>query len=159
PWDVNFVWKYDNYGLPHDELGPEHATPRVREFIRDFVRRRGLGHEVVVEKTVSNALRVPFVRAVFPDARFIHLIRDGRAVSESARGMWQAPADVDSVIEKLRVFPLAALPRYATSYALSYAARRIGREGRTSSWGPRFRDIDGALSTSSLLEVCGEQWR
>jgi hypothetical protein len=42
-----------------------------------------------MEKTPSNCLRVPFVRQIFPDALFIHVIRDGRACATSARVQWQ----------------------------------------------------------------------
>jgi hypothetical protein len=36
---------------------------------------------MIVEKSPRNALRVPFLRAVFPEAKFIHVLRDGRDVA------------------------------------------------------------------------------
>ena len=30
PYDINYVWKYGSYQLPHDELRPEHATYAAR---------------------------------------------------------------------------------------------------------------------------------
>jgi hypothetical protein len=47
----------------------------------------------VVEKCPRNALRIPFLRAVFPQARLIHIIRDGRDAACSlvpgmASGQW-----------------------------------------------------------------------
>ena len=36
-------------------------------------------HLVFIEKTPKNALRIPFLNAIFPDARFIFLFRDPRA--------------------------------------------------------------------------------
>jgi hypothetical protein len=36
---------------------------------------------MVVEKSPRNALRIPFLRAVFPEARFVVIVRDGRDVA------------------------------------------------------------------------------
>jgi hypothetical protein len=36
-----------------------------------------------VNKHPRNSLRIGYLRAVFPDARFVHVIRDGRAVASS----------------------------------------------------------------------------
>lgn len=36
-----------------------------------------------VNKNPENSLRIPFLKKIFPDAIFIHLIRDGRAVVNS----------------------------------------------------------------------------
>jgi len=45
----------------------------------------------LVEKTPKNSLRVPFLNAVFPDAFFLHLIRDPRANLSSLMEGWQLP--------------------------------------------------------------------
>lgn len=44
-----------------------------------------LGGRVFLNKSPSNTLRIPEIDAVFPDARYIHLVRDGRAVVQSYR--------------------------------------------------------------------------
>ncbi len=43
----------------------------------------------LVEKTPRNALNVPFLRAVFPDARFLYLYRDARASVASIVEAWE----------------------------------------------------------------------
>ncbi len=160
PWDVNFIWKHGNYDVPHDELVPEQLTSRSRRFIARTIRRHGGAGPRIVEKTVGNTLRPEFVHAVFPDAYFIHLIRDGRDVAESARRMWRAPMDRRAVLQKLRAFPLAALPTYGLQYARAYLERGLGhRDGSVSTWGPRWRGIDQDVRARSLLEVCAIQWR
>jgi hypothetical protein len=62
-------------------LTKANATPAVRTRIRAwFADQRG-DKRLIVEKTPRNVLRVPFLRAVFPEAKFIHIVRDGRDVA------------------------------------------------------------------------------
>lgn len=44
---------------------------------------RILGHKKIVNKHPENSLRVEFLQAIFPEACYIHLLRDGRAVVNS----------------------------------------------------------------------------
>ena len=83
------VWCYGNYFQPDDVLTEEHATDRVKNYIRRRFAAFTLSHGALrfCEKTPSNCLRIRFVHEVFPDAKFIFLIRDGRAVFQSSRGM------------------------------------------------------------------------
>ena len=45
--------------------------------------RRWSGGDVLISKRIANNQRIPFLSAAFPTARFLHLIRDGRAVAYS----------------------------------------------------------------------------
>jgi hypothetical protein len=48
----------------------------------DQVLRAG-GGAVLVNKRIANNLRIPLLAQAFPDARFVFLVRDGRAVAHS----------------------------------------------------------------------------
>lgn len=75
-------------GWASDRLERADATPEVaarlrQSFagcLRDRAGRRFVDHRPpsvrFVEKTPANALRIPFLHALFPDARFVHLHRD-----------------------------------------------------------------------------------
>ena len=41
------------------------------------------GRSRFVDKTLLNCFRVRLLNAIFPDAKFVHIIRDGRAVAFS----------------------------------------------------------------------------
>jgi hypothetical protein len=45
--------------------------------------RRWSGGRVVISKRIANNQRIPFLAAAFPGSRFLHLVRDGRAVAYS----------------------------------------------------------------------------
>jgi hypothetical protein len=61
-------------------LTAEQATADVVRYLRKQLAPAGPG-ALVLEKNPRTMLRVPFIRAVFPEARFIHLVRDGRDVA------------------------------------------------------------------------------
>jgi hypothetical protein len=92
----------------------------------------------LVEKSPKNTLRVPFLRALFPDARFIHLTRDPAKNIESLYGGWQDP------------------DRH-NSYLLPEGFRIRGYRGKHWCFvlQPGWRSLDGA----DLLDVCADQWR
>jgi hypothetical protein len=48
---------------------------------------RALGAPVLVEKLPANNFRLPFVDAVFPDARYVHILRNGLEVARSIERM------------------------------------------------------------------------
>jgi hypothetical protein len=52
-------------------------------FERIFLRRGPRGGSLIVEKTPTNSFRIPYLCSLAPQARFIHILRDGRAVVRS----------------------------------------------------------------------------
>jgi len=45
--------------------------------------RKNLGEKILVVKNPKNSLRMPFIKKIFPEARFVHIKRDGRDVTSS----------------------------------------------------------------------------
>lgn len=158
PYDINFVWRTGNERCPDDELQPSRLRPAaIRRIRRQLLRFQG-DAEVVVEKTVSNCLRVPFVHGALPDAKFVHLVRDGRDVVESARRQWVAPADCRYLLAKARTFPTFAVRRYGIGYASGFVRRLARQTGQPPTWGPRYRGIDDDLAQLGLVETVARQW-
>jgi len=161
PHDINFIWKYGNYRINHDCLNPEDVTPATAAFIHSFFEkaRKGRMDLRVVEKTVSNTLRVKYVQKIFPSCQFIHLVRDGRDVSYSSMWQWQAPLDLIRIFKKLKHVPVNAFPTYVRHYISSYLAKNGSREKAVRSWGVVPEDLGELLIRYSLLEVCSIQWK
>jgi hypothetical protein len=161
PREINYIWRHGNIAFPTDELLPQHAYPEVRRYIRERFeqRSRQLGGRRIVEKTCANVLRVGFIHSVFPEAHIIHLVRDGRAVAESARRRWVAPPDLRYLAEKLAWVPLTDMPYYGLRYLYFQAGRLASRTGAPKSWGPRYTGQQDIPPGISLIEKCGLQWR
>ncbi len=163
PYDVNYVWRLGNEHFTHDELPESAATPDIaNQIISYFDNTFSTGKPYLVEKTVSNCLRVPFVCKVFPKARFVHLVRDGRDVLESSYRQWIAGPDWRYVMRKAVQFPVLKAPAYAVSYARILMQKLTLRnqhvEHQRATWGPRYEGIDNDIKTKDLLEVCAIQW-
>ena len=97
PYDVNYIWRFGNESCPDDCL----AASTVNDQLRAFVHRRlakcahAKPDQPIVEKTVSNVLRIPFVQSIYPEAKYVFLMRNGRDVIESAYRCWQQQGWLD----------------------------------------------------------------
>src|SRR5215208_1631386 len=124
-------------GWDSDALGSEDVSDREREYvnlaIRLVVRDRRF-----VDKTPENCLRIPYLRALFPDASFVFLHRRGAD-------------NVSSLMEGWR-----ARPRFVT-YRLPERLEGLGpMSGNRWSFVliPGWRD----LRFSPLEEICARQY-
>ena len=161
PREINYIWRHGNARFPTDELTPAHARPEVVRYIRRRFENFSAKHNDlrVVEKTCANVLRVDFVHAVFPEAYVIHLIRDGRAVAESARRRWQTPNPLPYLLEKARWVPPSDVPYYALRYLRYRLGSLRSSDSAYGSFGPRFTGLDKLIAEKTLIEVCGLQWK
>lgn len=161
--EINPIWRHGNLDHPDDEIPPQNATAVVRGYIRRAFRRiwRQQGRpDFVVEKTCANALRVPFVDSVLPEARYIHIVRNGYDVVASARKRWRGELEMPGLryfLAKARYAPPSDFLHYALSAIRTRLAVRIGRREHLESWGPRFAGID-MLSNASVEELVARQW-
>jgi hypothetical protein len=160
PYDINYVWRYRNENAPSDVLDPATLTQRQRRFIQGEIRRQARARpgDRIIEKTVSNTLRVPFVDAVFPEAHYIHLLRDGRDVSESAMQQWRKPPSWGALWDKLRRMS----PRnmgYVVWFGRNLLSGLVSGRGGGAVWGPRYPGIDRDVHDKTLAEICALQWK
>ena len=163
PYDVGYIWRQGNEFYPNDELTPEMLTPAIRKKIRNSLpalvsTESSPEARIMLEKSVPNTLRAGYLQAVYPEARFIHLIRDGRAVVESSYRQWQAPTERGYLLKKLRYFPWTNY-RYALWYLINILKGRFGSGRGQHIWGPRYSGIERDLEQESLEKVIARQWR
>jgi len=81
-FEAHHIWELAGLGADDSHrLVAQHATPNVKKrILKWFEEQKGSVH-LLLEKTPRNILRVPFVREIFPKAKIIHIIRDGRDVA------------------------------------------------------------------------------
>ena len=95
PGESHEIWEADVHpatrGWDSNALAESDVTPDIAARIRrSFFLVTGKKHRLL-DKTPRNALRVPFVDAIFPDARYIYLRRDGRENVNSLINAWRTP--------------------------------------------------------------------
>ncbi|WP_420453977.1 sulfotransferase family protein [Rubrivirga sp.] len=160
--EPKYVWKVGRPLAPDDRRDASEATPAVRRYIRrSFARYAGrAGKPRFMEKTPSNCFRVGFVHAVLPEARFLHVVRDGRAVTRSALRMWTKTPDKRAL--KRRLSNLEVPLRDAPFYAAAVLRDVVGRQlfpSKAFVWGPQFPGIREVRDEKGVVAACAVQWR
>ena len=158
--EINAIWRHYNARFSSDELQPAQATRSVKRYVRRAFQR--LAHRTgatwIVEKTCANSLRVDFVRAIIPEAKFIFLVRDGCDVTASSMKRWTAPFDVRYTLRKARYVPPGDIATLGVRVIANRFYRIVRRDRRLGSWGPTFDGMQEMLRARSLAKVCAEQW-
>lgn len=85
---------YESNRLDADAATPELVEELRRRFFAELRDRHGLAPQRqpirMLEKTPKNALRIPFLAKIFPEARFIYLHRDPRETLSSMIEAWES---------------------------------------------------------------------
>ena len=158
--EINLIWRHGNRDKRDDVFGESEATPRVKRYMHKVFERfaRTSGAAVVVEKTCANSLRVPFIDAIFPEARFVYIVRDGRDVALSAARRWTASVELSYLLKKLPYVPPTDVPYYGLRFLRNRLHQSRSAERRQAAWGPRFPGMDELATTRPLIDVCAKQW-
>jgi len=78
------VW--NRFGSGDDQvMTAANVTPEIREYFERLVKNHLIlfKRKRFLNKSPSNSVKIGFLDALFPDAHFIHMVRDGRAVARS----------------------------------------------------------------------------
>jgi len=157
--EINYVWRHGNRAFPTDEFTRSMAKPETAAYIqRQFRKLNPSGDQTIIEKTCATTLRCGFVHEVFPQAKFVHIIRDGRDVAASASLRWNAKLDLGYIWKKARYVPPSDIPYYGFSYLKARLYRILSGKKRLSTWGPRFEGMDAAFANHPLPVGCAIQW-
>lgn len=159
--EINPIWRHGNVNYPNDQIPPVNIQQNVCAYIRrqfDNIAKR-YAAKFVVEKTCANSLRVDFVDAIIPDAKFIFIVRDGLDAVGSAKLRWQSSLDISYTLRKVRFVPPMDLPIYFWRFLKARVHRMVSSEKRLGFWGPAFPGLEDALKKLSLEAVCALQWK
>jgi LPS sulfotransferase NodH len=138
PGEAHEVWEADYHpafrGWHSNALTASDVDAKaVQKIKRAFFLVAG-SRRRLIDKTPRNSLRVSFVDALFPDARYVHLVRDGRENVNSLINAWRTP-------------------RYRT-YRLPHSIEGVDRDWWKFVLYPGWQ----ADSAGPLEIVCAKQW-
>jgi len=154
------LWLYADPGRSHDEFDENDATDRVKRYIRnEFLKyQEQHGNRIIVEKTPHNILRIPYVRAIFPEAHFLYIVRNPLSFVSSVELKWQQPATKNRLVRRLKSTPVTQLHHYLKRFFNQQWNNRILRRKYLSIWGPRYEGIQEDLKSQDLMTVIARQW-
>jgi hypothetical protein len=137
-WDG--IYGPHHNGWESEAAGPEEAQPRHRQLALAYFYAR-LGRGKVLDKTCLHVMRIGYLFALFPRARFVFVQRDGRDNISSLMDAWRARGPF-GLRQVLGDFP-----------------ERVAIDnGQFDQWmmflPPNWR----AYNKASLEEVCAFQW-
>lgn len=159
--EVNYLLRHGNVRFSSDEFSEKEARPEVKKYLRKAFTRyaKQFGAEILVEKTCANSLRVPFLNEVFPEAKYLFIVRDGVDATGSAKLRWTAKLDLNYIFEKVRFVPKSDLPYYGFRYFWARVHKLLSKDKRLAFWGPVLANMQDILRKHTLNEVCAIQWQ
>ena len=159
--EINYILRHGNLWSPSDEFSERHATLKVNNYLKSTFERfaKSVNAEIILEKTCANSLRVPFLNKVFPQAKYIFIVRDGIDATGSAKLRWTGKLDLRYIFKKVRFVPKTDLFYYGSRYLWSRLHRFFSKEKRLAFWGPELNEMQDILKKYSLNEVCAIQWQ
>jgi len=159
-YEPNSLWLCADPGRDHDEFDARDATDRVARYIRGrFLKhQRAHGGAVVMEKSPHNVLRIPYVKAIFPEATYLYMVRDPFSFISSVELKWQRPVTTTGALRRLRETPLRQVHHQAAKYGRQQLAKKVRRERYLPTWGPRYPGMDHDLARTDMLTVIARQW-
>jgi len=176
-----YIWDHHFRSAANDERTADDATEEVQRWIRAAFSnyRRSLKADIVADKSPRLCLKIPFVRKVFPEARYIFVFRDGRDTILSIWRQWQKKAEIfgDAQRGEQRQNRLYILKRWLgrrptwrfriqsimfelgppLNWPKKKFLNKIRWDGRFG-WGPRFKGWQDIIERATPLEFSAHQW-
>ena len=169
-----YVWNFGQRDLSTDFRPPSAASDRVVRYLHKHFDGRAADRNVdfLIDKTPGNALRLPFVKTVFPNGKVINIIRDGRANVASRIMLWD-DRDAGSRNPKLAMarrflehvrymrrhgcLPTERLPVFVRDNALEFLGAMFANRKHLA--GERVSGLRHITATEGLRVARAVQWR
>lgn len=180
--EINHIWKYSNVYKSNEELGVAQINKHNTKFLNGYFKnlKKENAGKVILEKTPTNCLRIPFLHDLFPSARFIFIYRNGFNASYSISKEWSntATTAIDSadlrekslksrmletiaVQLKLNKRKHSLIDFYESPYYFYRLYQFILRNlfpNKKVLWGPRIPGLKKMANQFGLLDVSARQW-
>jgi hypothetical protein len=111
-----------------------------------------------MEKTPANILKIPYVRAIFPEATYLFIVRNPFSFISSVELKWQRTLSLKGIRRRLQSTPPTQLHYYLGRLLGGYFSKWVLRRKYMSVWGPRYAGMEQDLKTQDRLVVIARQW-
>lgn len=159
-YEPNTLWRYADPGRRHDEFDEIDATDKVKRYIRkQFLKyQQQHGNRIVLEKSPHNILRIPYVHAIFPEAKYLYIVRNPFSFISSVELKWQRPVTGKGAVRRLKETPVTQLHYYVVKFIMQQYSKRILKRKYLPAWGPRYKGLENDLKKLDMLTVISRQW-
>jgi len=159
--EIDLVFRYGNRSKSDDRFTENQINDKSKTYIKSFFSSfQSLHpHATIVEKTCANSLRVPFLNSIFPNAKYIFIIRDGYDVVASAKKRWTSSVDITYLLKKLKFVPKFNIPYYLFMFIKNRFSQLTSSNNIMPKWGPVYPGLIDDIKNLSLDEVCALQWK
>lgn len=83
-----YIWNFRQKTIKYDKRSSEEANSAIASYISNHFQRIATNTNAIpLDKTPSNAFRIPFIKKIFPNCKIINIIRDGRASVVSRKAL------------------------------------------------------------------------
>lgn len=172
--EPRLIWRFGN-DSKSDALSGEDVNDNIRAYIKNKFASRIKKSEGIrlLEKTPSNCLRLSFIDTIFPDAKYVHIIRDGYECVASIHKAWNPKFKTENHLSTSGLRPnyfrrwlvrsaeinYRQIPYYYKEGLANIIPRFLLSGSTQRLWGPRIPGITKMITDSTLLEVSSWQWK
>lgn len=159
--EINYIWRHNNATYHSDEFTAELATKKVKKYINRQFKKLAKKNQLhyVVDKTIANSLRIGFVDHIFPDAKYIYIVRNGIDVVDSFMKKKSGSKNMKDILKKIRYVPTTDFPYYGLRFVKNRIYSFFSAKNRDAYWGPNIEAMDEIVRNYNLAEVCALQWK
>jgi len=176
-YEPYYLWR--KYFLCKDSevWKPEEFNEQVKRIVQEEHKlfQKKSGKKVVVEKMPSHSFNIEYILKIFPEAKWIHIIRDGRDITLSMRKEWRKRQEIVQHKDYYRSFQTAynalkrapffryklMLSKYEFNSNFSLKPSKYLNKAKWKGkigWGTRFDGWEKAIEELTPLQFNAMQW-
>ena len=157
------IWNYADPGRKYDRMDENDATDRVRRFIRNRFEKyqEENGGKQIMEKTPSNIVRIPYVHAIFPESKFLYVIRNPLSQISSSEYKWQNVIDWKDrkwAFYRIKQTPKSQIIFYAGTFFKEFINKKFIKKKHAHVFGIKYPNIHFDINNFSTEEIIAKQW-
>ena len=176
-YEPYYIWEKYFYCKKNDIWNLINITEKAKNYIQNefHIFGKKSNKKFVLDKSPYHVFNVKLIHAIFPDAKWIHIIRDGRNVTLSIKKEWIKRKQIVENKDFIRLFRVAWVMLKLQPF-LRYKLKAILHELRSNKtlnplrylnkskwhgkvgWGPRFKRWEDYLEAHSEIEFNTMQW-